>query len=675
MSGSNTAAMNASLTLRLQDRLSAGLGALKQKLDGIRGAAERIGALGAIGSGLAIGAPIVAAAGLDKQLRDIAVTAGKTGDEAEQMISRLRLQFEALAIGTAQSSRDVATAAGLMMQRGLATDLIERMLPITAKVATGTSSAIGDIAGVVYDLNQTLDVTPDKIDRALSMLVQSAREGKVELRDMAKEFPALASAANSFGFSGLEGVKVLASAMQVAAKASATPAEAANNMANLFQALRRPETLKTFKEKFSTDFEAIFKDAMKRGINPLEAAVQQIRKVTGGDTFKLGALIPDMQANKALLPFIKDVQAYLDLRDRTGAADPIILDQSFAVMMAGASAQLAVLNAHLQRLSDRFGTELFGRIKSVLSPLESLGDLIALSDRLAPSLIGKLVTGAAAFLALSVVLGALITVFPVVLAGMKAIGLMAFFFVPLLVKGLAALAAVAGTIAAPVLAVVAAVALIGGAIYTIWSRWDEFSGFFSGMLIGLRRALFGFIIFLDGVFSADWSRIVSGWGLIMEGFGNTFGNMWQAMSKVVELWAADALGWIGAKAQAVVDKFKEPWLALTGWFASQWETMTAPINRFLEKVMAAWSALRSLMGAAGGASAAPAADGNPAAAGTVARMSAAPLVGHIGVNITADPGLRVNIGPHSAWLNPENQREIVDRYRAGRGPVDPVNRQ
>ena len=35
MSGSTTA-MNASLTLRLQDRLSAGLGALKQRLDGIR---------------------------------------------------------------------------------------------------------------------------------------------------------------------------------------------------------------------------------------------------------------------------------------------------------------------------------------------------------------------------------------------------------------------------------------------------------------------------------------------------------------------------------------------------------------------------------------------------------------------------------------------------------------
>ena len=64
MSGSNTA-MKASLTLTLQDRLSAGLGALKQRLDGIRASAERIGALGAIGSGLAIGAPIVAAARLD----------------------------------------------------------------------------------------------------------------------------------------------------------------------------------------------------------------------------------------------------------------------------------------------------------------------------------------------------------------------------------------------------------------------------------------------------------------------------------------------------------------------------------------------------------------------------------------------------------------------------------
>lgn len=588
MSGTTGTTMNASLTLRLQDRLSAGLGMLKQRLDGIRASAERIGAMGAIGSGLAIGAPIVAAAGLDKQLRDIAVTAGLTGTAAEQMIARLRREFEQLAIQTGQSSRDVATAAGLMMQRGLATDLIERMLPITAKVATGTSSVIGDVAGVVYDLNQTLDVTPDKIDRALSMLVQAAREGKVELRDMAKEFPALATEANNFGLRGLEGVKVLAAAMQMAAKASATPAEAATNLSNLFSALLRDDTRKKIKEHYGFDFKDTFADAAKKGINPLEAAIQKIRDITRGDPFTLKQLIPDMQANKALLPFIKSAQEYLDLRDRVGLAEPAILDQSFEVMMAGATAQIAVLNAHLQRLSDRFGTELFGRIGSVLAPLAAFSDLIHQTDQMAPGLVGKLITMAAALLGITAVLGALITILPVFLAGLKAVLLIArvLFMGPLLMKGLAALAAVFGTIAAPILAVLGLIALVGGIAYTIWANWSEFEGFFFGMWGALRRVLNGFIVFLDGVFSLDMKKVITGLEVMMVGFRDLFTEIWGTMSLVMDKWVEGASAWMNEQLPRLVNAFKAAWESVKTWFSDFWATMTAPIVAFINRVEA-----------------------------------------------------------------------------------------
>lgn len=674
MSGATTS-MNASLTLRLQDRLSAGLGALKQRLDGIRASAERIGAMGALGSAFAVGAPIVAAASLDKQLRDIAVTAGLTGTAAEQMISRLRRQFELLAIETAQSSRDVATAAGLMMQRGLATDLIEKMLPITAKVATGTSSAIGDVAGVVYDLNQTLDVTPDKISRALAMLVQASREGKVELRDMAKEFPALASEANNFGLRGLEGVKVLASAMQMAAKASATPAEAATNLSNLLSALLRADTREKIKKLYGFDFKDTLADAAKKGINPLEASVQKIKDITKGDPFALKELIPDLQANKALLPFIKASQEYLDLRDRVGAADPAILDQSFEVMMAGATAQIAILNAHLQRLSDRFGTELFSRIGSVLAPLKAFSDLIDLTDEMAPGLVGKLLTTAASLLALAAVLGTLVTVLPIFLAGMRVIGLVlraAFFFVPLLTNGLAALAAVAGTIAAPLAAVLAVVALLGGIAYTIWANWSEFEGFFSGMWGGLRAMLQGFIRFLDGVFSLDMATAIAGLRLMWEGFAAFFESLWGALSLVMDKWVDGASAWVTTKVQAVVDAFKKVWTDVRDWFANLWNNIRLPTGPDLSS----WSNRPSRIsnepvgaGLRRGLSGAAGAIVGPGAGDFVLAPDARQRVD---LYINAPPGVVQDVRTPEAWT--ARQQELIDAYRPGRGPVTPSGR-
>lgn len=587
MSGATTS-MNASLTLRLQDRLSAGLGVLKQRLDGIRAAAERIGAMGALGSAFAVGAPIAAAARFDDQLRAIAITAGLSGAAAEAYIDKLRRSFQLLALQTGQTADAVAAAAGLMIQRGLPAELIDKLLPVTARVATAASADMRDIAGVVESINTALGVMPDQLDRGMAMLVVAAKEGKVELKDMAKEFPALAAAANNFGLKGLDGVKVLASAMQVAAKASATPAEAANNMANLFQALTRPETLKHFKEKFGTDFPAVIKDAEKKGLNPLEVALQKIMDLTRGDPFKLGELIGDLQAGRALLPFLKDFGAeYLRIREVVNGASPEAITTDFQTRMAGPAVAMGMAAEILSQLTERFGRELFGRIDVVLAPLRSLLDLLALMDEMAPGLVGRMVRFTAAFLVLAAVLGTLVTVLPIFLAGMRVIGLVlraAFFFVPLLTNGLAALAAVAGTIAAPIVAVLAVLALLGGIAYTIWANWSEFEGFFSGMWGGLRAMLQGFIRFLDGVFSLDMAKAIAGLRLMWEGFSAFFESLWGALSLVMDKWVDGAGTWINEQLPRLINAFKSGWESLKTWFSEFWTTMTAPIVAFIEKV-------------------------------------------------------------------------------------------
>lgn len=680
MSGTTGTSMNASLTLRLQDRLSAGLGMLKQRLDGIRASAERIGAMGAIGTAFALGAPIAAAARFDDQLRAIAITAGLSGAAAEAYIDRLRRSFQQLALQTGQTADAVAAAAGLMIQRGLPAQLIDRLLPVTARVATAASAEMRDIAGVVESVNTALGVMPEQLETAMAMLVVAAKEGKVELRDMAREFPSLAAAANNFGMKGLDGVRALASAVQVAAKASATPAEAANNLANLFQSLTRPETLKNFKTTFGVDFPAVIKEAEKKGLNPLEVALQKVMDVTRGDPFRLGQLIGDLQAGRALMPFLRDFGAeYLRIRQVVGDASPHVIATDFATRMAGPTVAMATAAEILSQLTERFGRELFGRIDVVTAPLRSVLDLLRMMDEMAPGLAGQLVRFGAGFLVLVVALGAMVTVLPILLAGLRVVGLVlrgAFFFVPLLAKGLAALAAVSGTIAAPLVALLALVALVGGAAYTIWANWQEFQGFFSAMWGGLRAVLQGFIRFLDGVFNLDMARIVAGLRLMWDGFAAFFTAIWDTLALVMDKWVEGASAWVATKVQAVVDAFKRVWTDVRDWFAALWDNIRLPTGPDLSR----WSdrpsrisnepvgaALRRRLSGADG-------QVGPGA-GDFVRAPVGGLMGQLAITVTATGGVEASIGAHSPWLEPRVRYDDGDRMRRDRGPVSPLDRQ
>lgn len=675
MSGATTS-MNASLTLRLQDRLSAGLGILKQRLDGIRAAAERIGAMGALGSAFAVGAPIAAAARFDDQLRAIAITAGLSGNAAEAYITRLRMQFQKLALETAQTSEAVAAAAGLMIQRGMSADLIDKLLPITAKVATAASAEMKDIAGVVESINSALGVKPDLLELGMAMLVVAAKEGKVELKDMAREFPALAAAANNFGLKGLEGVKVLASAMQIAAKASATPAEAANNMANLFQALTRPETLKHFKEKFGTDFPAVIKDAEKKGLNPLEVALQKIMDLTRGDPFKLGELIGDLQAGRALLPFLKDFGTeYLRVRGVVEGSKIEALTTDFLTRMNGAAAKIAQVTETVGQLGNRIGTELFSRIGLVLSPLAFLLALMERVDSMAPDLIGEIIRWSAAFLVLVTALGLLVTVLPIVAAGLRAIGLViraVFFFVPLLVKGFAALAAVAGTIAAPIAAIIGIVALIAGAVWTIYSQWDRFAGYFEDFFRGWRIAANNFVYALDALFKGDLSAALESFKAMWAGVGTAFGAVFDVMRQVMILWIDGGLAWVANGVQSVVDAFKKVWTDVRDWFANLWNEIRLPTGPDLSR----WSDRPSSI------------TNEPVGAGLRRRLSGAAgaVVGpgagdfvlapdarqRVDLYINAPPGVVQDVRTPEAWT--ARQQELIDAYRPGRGQASPSGR-
>ena len=80
-------------------------------------------------------------------------------------------------------------------------------------------------------------------ERALDAMAKAGKKGGSELKDLAKEFPALTASAQFLGMEGVVAVSDLAAALEVARKGAADGAQAANNMANFMRKLTTKETI------------------------------------------------------------------------------------------------------------------------------------------------------------------------------------------------------------------------------------------------------------------------------------------------------------------------------------------------------------------------------------------------------------------------------------------------
>ena len=72
---------------------------------------------------------------------------------------------------------------------------------------------------------------------------KAGKKGGSELKDLAKEFPALTASAQFLGMEGVVAVSDLAAALEVARKGAADGTQAANHMANFMRKLTTKETI------------------------------------------------------------------------------------------------------------------------------------------------------------------------------------------------------------------------------------------------------------------------------------------------------------------------------------------------------------------------------------------------------------------------------------------------
>lgn len=471
--------------VRLRDQLSSPMRRLTGNLQKLTGFARRIGVLGTAVAAISFMGPVQEAAAFQQQLLDIAGTAELSGKAAFDFAAKAKVEYEELALVIGQASETIAAGAGQMIAAGVDQKLIDATIGDIGRAATAANAEFSDMAGVGTAMLNNLKLPADQMRDSLGALVIAGKEGSFELKDMAQHFPRLTSQVAKFGVKGREAVNFLGSALQIAMKGTSDPSIAANNLSNFLSKALSERTIKNF-AGMGVDIQAVMLDAASKGINPLEAMLQKVGKLTGvgeeqigkymkaaeknglkgaealayvrqqleaiGAASKVSELFSDQQVLDFIVPFMANVQEYKDIKEKVAAATGAAIDTDFETQMAGMNRQLTILNEigtqSIREVGFAFGEWLPTINEWLLAGIRWVRQI----DQATGGWMKTLLTGAGGVVLLVTALGALGLVLPIIGAGLGAIG------------------ALIGVILSPLGVVIG---LLAGAGVLIAKNWDK----------------------------------------------------------------------------------------------------------------------------------------------------------------------------------------------------------
>lgn len=601
--------------VRMKDLLSGPARAMGRALEGIGRAAKSIGLVGAAIAGISFLGPIREAAAFQQQLVDIALTQNLTGAAAFKSVAEMTERYEQLALKVGQTSEAIGSGAGLMIASGMDLDIVDQAIGTVGKTATAAHAEVADIAQVATSALRTLKLPVEELDDALAGMMVSAKEGSFEARDMARYFPTLTGQMAKFGITGREAVNTLSAGLQIARLGTADSAEAANNFKNFLSKILSPETTRKF-EKMGVDIEGVMKDAAIKGINPMEAVVQKITKLTGVSSDEiqnlmkrakanglsdadalaqvreqlekihgagaLGELFGDQQVMDFLIPFLANIDEYKRIKAEVAKATGEDINGDFETQMLAMNQQLTIFS--------EIGTQAIrevGRAFGTWLPMinEQLGGLLRSYrewDKSSGGMGTQLLTWAGAAVVAVAGIGALGVILPVIGAGVAAL-------LPLL--GPAGL--LLGAIGAAGYAVYKNWATVGPALKRFWDAGAEASG----KLLQSARSLaskYGPLI-KSGLVSA-WQGVSSGMSNILEVVRKISDRFGPVINKgLLSAWE-DVKAGFGELETAFRSFVKAADIQIdtSGWTIDN-ATIIAfqAIAKALDAIKGAWSALKS----------------------------------------------------------------------------------
>ena len=279
------------------------------------------GALGGLSAQLAVGLAFGQAIKSATEFESIISDIGKTSSASQKDLEAVAVALKELSAPAKTNLAPTVLAKGLqdLVAQGLNLPDAVASLETLGKVATATNSELTDVTKTGFQLQSALKIKPNELKATFDALAFAGKAGAFELKDMAQFMPTIASAATSLGITGKQGAISLAAMMQMVRKDAPGAAEASTRLTDALLKMTAPDAAKNFK-KFGVDIEQVLKNAVKNGVNPMDAAVKELARVTGGDPFKLSQIFGDKEAKLALMSLMKYREEYEKLKASAGGA-------------------------------------------------------------------------------------------------------------------------------------------------------------------------------------------------------------------------------------------------------------------------------------------------------------------------------------------------------------------
>lgn len=640
--------------LEIQTRAARNLGIQQQQLAQIESQRAQLGGklMGAVGVAIAAGYGLSRAltGGLEfsRQMQLIGNTAELTGPQIEGLRGKIIQASKA----TGQYATDTQGAIGLLVAAGDSVDLASRKIGTVGKVATGAGADMKDIANAAFTIGDSFAVVPEKLTKAFDILSKAGKDGKFELRDMAKSIPGIGASFGALKMQGNEALATMGAALQIAFKGAPNADEAANNMRNYLNKVLSPDTLKKAQANFGIDMYKIVTDAQKSGGNPFEASLEAVIKATNGDQKKIGEFFQDQQVQNFLRPMIQHWDEYKKIKNDALSADGVV-ERDFAKMMDTAAQKAKNMGISAKSLALAFSKTLEPGIGKVSDAIRPLLDRISAFVTAHPKLVSGITGIVASLIGMRVALLGIRYAWTFVGGGLaqrsiaKLRGALAAQSAARLGAGAAPAAAggsmsmlsgIGAAISAIGLPVIALGAAIAAAGLLVWKYWGPIKAWFVGIGKGISDVM-GPVLANLGPLKPLWDGIVgslqSVWiyitrlltpfhatseqlaGATANGitFGRVLGYVLGSVVTAVK-WVAQAFsavgtaigeffGWIVVHAAKIPDYFSTAWASLTDAIKAPFTTAFAWITGKIDALMAKWVWLKEKLGLADEAAKAP----------------------------------------------------------------------
>lgn len=623
--------MRVQLILELLDRASRPLQAVRKAMDGLTGsetaakvaaARERASAglataqsnlLGSVATAASVAAPIAKAVGQYNSFEDVLTDVGLKADLTGQKLAQLGERTRKHAIELNTTSVDLLKGLDKLAEGGLALDKAEPVNLVNAKAAIASKAAIEDLSKTAVALVNNLKVAPEEYSKALDAMSIAGKEGQFELKDMARYMPRLGAQYAAMGQTGVKAVADLAAAMEVVQGVTNNSETTAAGLRDVLTKITSEKAVKAFKA-IGVDIKDVMKNARAAG-RPIEAIVESVNKLTGGDTSRISEIFGDVQAQSAITGLLQNYEKFLEIRQKALSGQGSV-ERDFLTRMGLGVEKARALTVAFGELGTTLGQAFAPMINAKADQLvklvttveawakanPELASTIALVTTAITGLMVALAAVGLVFAALKVGILSLYTplrilwwpisilisffggLFSAISAGVAAVGgwgaafgllaarlggLLSWLAAPLAMAARAFIGLGAAMLATPVGWIIGAIALIAGGAYLIYRNWDRLGPWFSqlweSIATGMRAAWNGIVSFFGGLGGRILSALSSGWASV---------TGWFSTLSWPELPSFSAV--IGDVFEPVRSGLSSAWAAVSGWFSNlSWPALPA----------------------------------------------------------------------------------------------------